>query len=119
MTTNEIATRLIALCKEGKFETAQKELFAADAVSIEPFASPDFEKETQGLSAIVEKGHKFTAMVEKMHALTVSEPVVADGSFACSMRIDVTMKGKGRMDMTELCLYQVKDGKIVSEQFYV
>jgi hypothetical protein len=32
--------------------------------------------------------------------------------------MDVTMKGQGRMQMTELCVYVVKDGKIVSEQFY-
>jgi len=44
---------------------------------------------------------------------------VAGSSFACTMHMDVTMKGQGRMDMTELCVYQVKDGKIVSEQFHV
>jgi limonene-1,2-epoxide hydrolase len=119
MTTKEIAARLVALCKEGKFETAQKELFAADAVSIEPYPTPAFEKETKGLSAIVEKGHKFAAMVEETHALVVSEPLVAGASFACIMRMDATMKGQGRMDMTELCVYEVKDGKIISEQFHM
>ncbi len=29
------------------------------------------------------------------------------------------MKGQGRMNMTELCVYQVKDGKVISEQFFV
>jgi len=29
------------------------------------------------------------------------------------------MKGKGRMNMSELCVYQVKDGKIVAESFLV
>ena len=28
-------------------------------------------------------------------------------------------KGKGRMKTSELCLYKVKDGKIVSEEFFV
>ena len=119
MKTEEIAKRLIALCKEAKWEEAQKELYAADVVSIEPFATPAFEKETRGLNAIIEKGKKFSAMVEAMHSLTVSEPLVAGNSFACTMRMDITMKGQGRMDMAELCVYQVKDGKIVSEQFFV
>jgi hypothetical protein len=44
--------------------------------------------------------------------------VVAKSSFACVMRLDVTMKGQGRMDMTELCGYEVADGKIISEQFH-
>ncbi len=119
MKTNEIADRLVALCREAKWETAQKELFAENAVSIEPQASPAFAKETKGLSAIVEKGHKFDAMIEKMHALKVSEPMVAENSFACTMTMDVTMKGQPRMAMSELCVYELKDGKIISEQFHM
>jgi predicted ester cyclase len=88
-------------------------------VSIEPYATPAFEKETKGLSAILEKGNKFEAMVEQMHSVTVSDPLVATNSFACTMQMDVTMKGEGRMNMTELCVYEVKDGKIISEQFHI
>ncbi len=88
-------------------------------ISIEPYATPEFEKETKGLPAIIEKGHKFESMVEQMHRLTVSDPIVASNSFACIMRMDMTMKGKERMDMTELCVYQLKDGKIVSEEFFM
>jgi ketosteroid isomerase-like protein len=117
MTTNEIASRLAALCRKGDFETAQKELYAEDAVSIEPYATPAFEKEIKGLQQILEKGHKFESMVEEMHSLEVSDPLVAGNSFAITMRMDVTMKEHGRMDMTELCVYRVKDGKIVSEEF--
>jgi len=119
MTTSEIATRLVELCRKGDFETAQKELFAKDASSVEPYATPDFEKETKGLDAILKKGEKFESMVDKMHELNVSEPVVAGNSFACTLRMHVTMKGKGAMDMTELCVYQVKDGKIISEEFFM
>src|SRR5687767_9388125 len=117
MTTQQIAKRLVALCREGKFEEAQKELFAADVVSIEPYATPGFSKETKGLPAVIEKGEKFTAMVEKMHSMSVSDPIVAASSFACVMQMDVTMKGQDRTDMSEVCVYQVKDGKVVSEQF--
>jgi hypothetical protein len=119
MTTKEIASRLIELCRKGEFENAQKELFSTDAISIEPYASPGFEKEIKGLDAIVEKGHKFNSMLEKMHSLTVSDPLVGTNSFALTMRMDATMKERGHMDMTELCVYQVKDGKILSEQFYM
>jgi len=58
-------------------------------------------------------------MVEVMHKLTVSEPLVATNSFACTRKMDVTMKGQGHMDMTELCVYEVKDRKNVSEQFFI
>ncbi len=119
MKTEEIAQRLVALCRAVKWEQAQKELYADGAVSIEPHATPMFQKETRGLSAILEKGKKFADMIEKVHSTKVSDPVVAGNSFACTMQLDVTMKGQGRMNMTELCVYDVKDGKVVSEQFHL
>lgn len=117
MTTQEIATRLVTLCRKGDWETVQKELFSKDIVSIEPYSTPDFARESRGLEAIIEKGRKWAEMVSENHLLEVSDPVVAGNSFACTMHMDVTMKGKGRMDMTELCIYKIKDGKIISEEF--
>lgn len=119
MSTPEIAQRLAELCRKGEFETAQKELYAEDVISIEPYATPDFEKETKGLQAIIEKGHKFEAMVEAMHSSSVSEPLIASDAFALTLNMDITMKEKGRMQMEELCVYTVKDGKITSEQFFM
>ena len=119
MTTQEIATRLVAYCRKQDWNGAQRELYAADAVSVEPHEMPGFPKETSGLSGIFEKGRRFEAMVETMHLLTVSDPLVAGNSFACVMSMDVTMKGQGRMQMAELCVYDVKDGKIIREEFHV
>lgn len=119
MTTKEVADRLVELCRKGDFETTQSELFADDAVSIEPHATPAFEKETKGKQAIKEKGDKWNEMVAEMHDMEVSDALVASNSFACTMRMNVTMKEGGKMDMTELCVYGVKDGKIISEQFFM
>ena len=119
MSTTEIANHLVDFCNKGDFEGAQKELFADDAVSIEPHGTPDFQQETKGLDAIIEKGKKWSAMVEEVHGMKVSQPLVGDQSFALTMFMDVTMKERGRMQMTELCVYNVKDGKIVSEQFFM
>ncbi len=118
MKTSEIAQRLVELCREAKWEAAQRELYADEARSIEAAAGPVFPQETRGLAAIIEKGRKFDAMVEQLHTIAVSAPLVADHSFACTMRMDVTMKGQGRFDLTELCVYEVKDGKIVAERFH-
>jgi ketosteroid isomerase-like protein len=117
--TKEIATRLKKLCEKGDFETAQKELFAKDAISIEPMASKDFPKETKGLDAILAKGKKWNEMVSKTHSFEVSEPIIAGNSFSLAVHMDVTMKNGERMNMTELCVYRVKDGKIISEEFYM
>jgi hypothetical protein len=119
MTTKEIASRLKKLCQKGEFETAQKELFAKDAISIEPMASEAFEKETHGLDAILAKGKKWNEMVAENHSMEISEPMIAGNTFALTMHMDITMKGQARTDMTELCVYHVKDGKIISEQFFM
>lgn len=119
MTTKEIADRLSALCRVGDFATAQSELFASDAQSIEQHASPFFEKVTTGVDAIKEKGEKWNSMVEETHSMDVSEPLIAGNSFAVTMTMDITMKEQGRMNMTELCVYETKDGKIISERFFM
>jgi hypothetical protein len=119
MQTQEIAARLAELCSRGQFEIAQKELFAADAVSIEPEETPAFPKETKGLGAIIEKGHKWESMVEQVHGCTASKPLIAGNAIAMTLAIDVTMKGRGRTKLEEVCVYEVKDGKIASEQFFM
>jgi hypothetical protein len=119
MSTQKIAERLAELCNKGEFEAAQKELFAEDAVSIEQQASPLFAKETKGLKAIIEKGHRWAAGLEKTHSVSVSSPMVAANAFALTMDMDVTFKGRGRMRLQEVCVYEVKNGKIASEQFFM
>jgi hypothetical protein len=118
MTTKEIAERLVELCRKGQFEAAQRELFSADAVNIEPYSTPDFPEETKGLDAILDKGRKFTALIEQVHAIEVSDPLVSTNAFACTMRLELTLKGQGRRSLLELCVYDVKNGKIVSERFH-
>lgn len=119
MTTKEIANRLTELCRKGEWAQAQEELYADNAVSIEPMATPAFEKETKGLKAIIEKGEKFDAMVQEYHSLNISEPLVTDNCVAFILSMDLTMKGRPREQMREICVYDVKDGKIVSEQFHM
>ena len=118
MTTNEIAGKLVSYCRLGQFEEAQKALFSSDAVSIEPEDSPMAPKETKGLPSIIEKGRRFSSSLETVHSMKVSDPVVAVSSFACTMSLDATMKGMGRTTISELCVYRVAGGKIVSEAFY-
>jgi hypothetical protein len=119
MSTKQIAERLAELCRQAKWEEAQRELFADDAVSIEPYATPAFEKETKGLQQIFEKGHKFDAMVEEMHNVAISEPLLTANTIAFKLTMDVTIKGRDRETWEELCVYKVKDGKIVSEEFFM
>ena len=117
MTTKEIANRMSELFKENKWTQVQEELFSQDARSIEPAHSPGMQT-VQGLDNIKKKGEMFNSMVEEVHGGWVGEPIVGGNYIAVSMGMDVTMKGSGRMNMEEICLYEVKDGKIVREEFF-
>ncbi len=117
MTTQEVADRLVALCREGKHEQAVKELYAANIVSVEPEGAPN--RIVQGLAAVAEKGAKFQSMLEKVNSSIISDPIVAENFFSCSMRMNVQMKGAPvAIDMDEVCVYNVNDGKIVKEEFF-
>lgn len=116
-TTTEVAARFNELAKEGKYDQIQDELYADNAVSVEPPTSPDM-KSVEGLAAIKEKGKQFNEMVEEMHDGFSTDPVVAGNHFSVAMGMDVTMKGQGRSRLDEIAIYEVKDGKIVKEQFF-
>jgi ketosteroid isomerase-like protein len=119
MSVNTIAERLVELCRAGKFEQAQTELYAPDATSTEAPGSPQAAHgPAVGLQAIREKGHQFQASIEAFHGISVSDAVVAGNWFSLAMTLDVTMKNVGRIPMSEICVYHVKDGHIVSEQFF-
>jgi hypothetical protein len=119
MSIQEIASRLVDLSRKGDFNQAQNELYADDVIVIEPYAIPSvFDKETKGMQAIHEKDKRWEQLVEEMHGLEVSDPLMAEKSFAVRMMMDLTLKGQGRVVYDEICVYQVKDGKIASAQFF-
>ena len=117
MTTQEVANRFHELSQSGQWDKIQEELFAENAKSIEPQDSPGM-KSVEGIAAIKEKGKQFGEMVEEMHGGYTSAPVVGGRFFSVAMGMDVTYKGMGRQKMDEIALYEVKDGKIVKEQFF-
>lgn len=117
MTTKEIATRLVHICRKGKIEEAKEELFAPDIISIEPREGM-LPKETKGMDAIKKKAELFISMVENFYGSTISEPVIAGDYFSVSWDTDIQMKGEERKTNSEICVYKTNAGKIISEQFF-
>jgi hypothetical protein len=117
MTTTEIANRLVSMCRNGKIEEAKEELFAANIKSIEPHEGL-LPKEIEGMQAIRDKAQLFISHVENFFGQNISEPIIAGDFFAVSWETDLQMKGADRATNSELCLYRVKDGKIISEHFF-
>lgn len=117
MTTQEIADRFSQLAEEGKWNEIQDELFSDDAESVEPPHSQGLQS-AKGREALKKKAEMFNESVEEMHGGYSSKPVVGGRYFSVAMGMDATMKGMGRMKMDEIAVYEVKDGKIVKEQFF-
>jgi len=117
MDTQQVAQRLVELCREGKYDQAQEELYADSAVSIEG----DGQKAdgiVRGMAAIREKGKQWADNLVEVHGGSVSDPVIADGWFSVAMGLDATYKDMGRVAMKEIAVYQVRDGRITHEQFF-
>ncbi|MES1225744.1 MAG: SnoaL-like domain-containing protein [Bacteroidota bacterium] len=116
MTTQQVADKLVAYLRQGKIFEAQSELYADEIVCIEPEGAmvPHI---TKGKKEVGEKGKQFASMIEQRHGGSCSDPVVGGRYFSISMSLDATMKGIGRRVLDEVCVYEVKGGKIVHEQF--
>ena len=117
LTTAQVAKRFYELAQTGKWYEIQDELFAENASSTETSASGELRTVT-GLDAIKKKGKEWDSMIEEVYGGYCNEPLVAGNFFVCTMGVDVKMKGQPRDKMDEIALYEVSDGKIISEQFF-
>jgi len=71
MTTQQIADRLVELCRKGQILEAELELYADNISSIEPAHSPS--KSAKGKDAVIEKGKVFSAIIEERHGGSFSD----------------------------------------------
>jgi hypothetical protein len=116
MTTFFVAHRLVALCREGLFLDAQLELMADDCVQLEPVTS--IAENASGLNAIQQKERRLQANIQERHCIIVSEPTIVGAFFSVTMHFDLTLHDRGRVQLEELVVYEVRQGKIVREQFF-
>ena len=117
MTTHEVSARFNALAGQEKWFEIQDELFADNVRSIEPPNSP-YLGYAEGKAAVRKKAEDFMSRVTGVHRLYTTQPLVTGNHFAVGREKDLTVQGHGRIQIYEIMLYEVKDGQIVSEQFF-
>lgn len=105
------------LAREEKWFDIQDELFSDEVKSIEPPHSPWFHNE-QGKKAVRKKGEDWVKRIQGAHKRYTTEPLVTANHFAVGRDVDITVEGHGRIEISEIMLYEVRDGLIVSEQFF-
>jgi ketosteroid isomerase-like protein len=119
MTMIEIANRLVELCKADQNNQAVEELYAQDVTTSEGWEGPGMPQTMHGIDA-VRKKHEWWYNSVESHGGSVEGPFVHNpDQFAVIFTLDVTMKDSGkRMNMKEVAVYTVKDGKIAKDQFF-
>lgn len=116
-TIHEVAARFNELAKQEQWFKIQEELFADNVKSIEPANSSYFKYE-EGKMAVRKKGEEWVKRIEAVHRRHTSEPIVTGKHFAVAREVDITVKGLGRIQLNEIMLYEVENGKIIAEQFF-
>ena len=117
MNTEEVAKKLVEFCRKGEWRKALDDLYAEDIVSVEAQAMENMPAEMRGIDQVRGKTDWWEKNME-VHSAKVSGPFVARDNFVVQFDVDVTDKGsKKRMQMSEVGIYTVKDGKVSREEF--
>ena len=117
MNTEEVGTRLVELCRNGEWMKAVDELYAKDIVSVEPHAMENMPAEMHGIDQVRGKTEWWEKNFE-VHSVKTGGPFVARDTFVVQFDVDVTEKAsKKRIQMCEVGIYTVKDGKVAREEF--
>ena len=111
MTTEEVAQRVVELVRKQAWHEALKTLYDKDIVSVEAQANAGDSTEKRGIDEVRGKTDWWVKAME-IHSFT------ANGPFVVQYSADVTDKNsKKRMQLSEVGVYTVKNGKIVHEEF--
>ncbi|QMU57786.1 MAG: nuclear transport factor 2 family protein [Boseongicola sp.] len=117
MSTQDIADKLYQHCRNHTEMQGLDELYAEDAVSVEPMAPEGQSPVTEGREGIKGK-HEWWASAFEVHDVVMEGPFVNGDMFSLTFEIDATDKSNGqRWKSKEIALYEVSNGKIVRETF--
>lgn len=101
---------------EQKFVDAYQQLFSEDAESIDPQNTSG--QPLKGLDTLIKREEDFLSRVT-IETISLSEPIIAGSYFTLSLKMSFDIKGQGHREVEEICVYKVKDGKVISQQFFI
>jgi hypothetical protein len=115
--TAAVAERFNTLAQQEKWFEIQDELFADNIQSLEPAGSP-WLKNAEGKTQVRKKGEDWVSRITAVHHAHTTTPIVAGDYFVVGREVDISVTELGRIAIDQLMVYQVKEGRIVSEQFF-
>ena len=117
MNTEEVAQKVVELVRKQAWHEALDTLYDKNIVSIEAGASDGESPEKRGIDQVRGKTDWWLQNMQ-VHSFKANGPFVAHDRFVVQYDADVTDKNSNkRMQLSEVGVYTVKDGKIVREEF--
>lgn len=111
-----IADDVLALARAGQFDAIGEKYWDADVVSIESGDGP--MAVTEGIDAVRGKSDWWNS-AHSVNSASAEGPWLNGDQFTVRFSMDVTVKDSGeRIQMDEIALYTIDDGKIIEERFF-
>ena len=107
MNTQEVANKVVELTRKQAWKEALDTLYSKDIVSVESQAMGGGSPESRGIDAVRGKTDWWINNMQ-VHSVKVNGPYDVDAT---------DKNSKQRMQMSEVGVYTVKDGKIAREEF--
>lgn len=118
MNAFEVGKKLVELCNQGKNEEAMQTLYSPDIVSVEAAEVQGMPREARGMAALEQKSAAWVAD-HVIHSQVVEGPYPHGNRFIVRFKYDLTNKPSNRrIQMDEMGLFTVENGKIVREEFF-
>jgi hypothetical protein len=120
MTTQEVAARYYELACQNKWSEIHETLHDENIIQRESENGrpAGIEAVTRGKAAVKEKSDAHRATIEAIHSRHTSEPLVGGNFFSTVLKREVTYRGRPRVNSEEIAVIEVKNGKIVAENFF-
>ncbi len=119
MNTQEIAQKLCTHIDNKTEMQGLEELYATDAVSVEPMSPPGMDPVSTGVDAIKAK-HDWWGNAMEVHDFSMEGPFLNGDKFSMVFNMDCTDKSSGqRWQGKEVAVYEVDNGKIARETFFM
>ena len=117
MNTEEVAKEVVELVRKQAWHQALDTLYDNNIVSVEARTMDGSSPEKRGFGQVREKTDWWLQNMQ-VHSFKANGPFVAHDRFVVQYDADFTDKNsKKRMQLSEVGVYTVKDGKIVREEF--
>ena len=117
MNTEQVAQKVVELVRKQAWHEALDTMYDKDIVSIKARASEGDSPEKRGIDQVRGKTDWWLENMQ-VHSFEANGPFVAHDRFVVQYDADVTDKNsKKRMQLSEVGVYTVKNGKIVREEF--